>query len=208
VGVDITPQPYYPLEFVQGDALTFPLDGFDAVHASVPCQAYSPLRHTHPDLRDEYPDLIGPMRERLRAAGVLYVLENVPQAPLESPIVLCGSMFRLRTFHGWLKRHRAFECNFPVHQPACDHPRGIPCLGVYGNGGHAGKARRGTVYEKRELMGIDWMTPEEINEAIPPAYTDYIGHWLMKHLLETESTWRGIKVTLDANPVTGRVTYS
>ena len=175
VGVDVLPQPHYPFTFHQADALTFPLDGFDAYHASPPCQAYSVTRSFHPETAAAYPVIIEPLRERLQATGSPYVIENVPGAPLIDPVMLCGSMFRLRTVDGWLKRHRLFECNFAVHQLECAHPDHIPCLGVYGGGGRVGSTRRGTAYERRDMMGIWWMTTDELNEAIPPAYTEYIG---------------------------------
>lgn len=182
VGVDINPQPHYPGTFVQADALTYPLDGFDAVHASPPCQRWSVATSMHPGLFESYPDLITPLRERFIAAGIPYVIENVPGAPLVDPVLMCGSMFRLRAFGGWLRRHRYFECSFPVFPLQCSHPIHLDCIGVYGGGGAAGRHRMGTMAEKREAMQIDWMNRDEINQAIPPAYTEYIGHQLREHL--------------------------
>ena len=100
VGVDISPQPRYPFEFHQADMLTFPLDGFDAYHASPPCQTWSAYRRRGSGVGDGYPDLIEPMRERLAATGKPYVIENIPGSPLRDWVQLCGSSF-------WLdvKRH-------------------------------------------------------------------------------------------------------
>lgn len=187
VGVDIKPQPHYPFEFHQADALTFPLDGFDAVHASPPCQAYSELNHIH---KRAYPELIDPIRRRLVAVGVPYVIENVRGAPLIDPIMLCGTMFRgLRVY-----RHRIFEAGFPVAQPShVKHDRLCHTLDKrkrqYGKtsewrdfvtvtgGGNS------TVAAAADAMGIDWMPiKRELNEAIPPAYTQYIGEALVSAL--------------------------
>lgn len=88
VGVDINPQPNYPFEFHQADAMTFPLDGFDAIHASPPCQRYSRMSTSRPTLAATYPDLVAPIRERIERGP--YVIENVPGAPLVDPLVLCG----------------------------------------------------------------------------------------------------------------------
>src|SRR5450631_1407574 len=93
VGVDINPQPHYPFEFHQADALTYPLNGFDAIHASPPCQAHSKMGTRHPDRT--YPDLIPATRDRLVATGVPYIIENVEGAPLLNPTMLCGSSFGL-----------------------------------------------------------------------------------------------------------------
>jgi DNA (cytosine-5)-methyltransferase 1 len=113
VGVDLNPQPRYPFEFHQADALTFPLDGFDAIHASPPCQAYSTMRRGLWKDR-EHPDLIAPIRDRLIGADVPYVIENVEGARrlLVNPVLLCGTMFGLGTKEGnQLRRHRYFECS-------------------------------------------------------------------------------------------------
>lgn len=186
VGVDINPQPNYPFEFHQADALTFPLDRFDAIHASPPCQRYSNLARRNGNATD-WPDLIEPVRRRLNATGKPWVIENVVGSPLRSPIVLCGSMFNgLRVY-----RHRLFESNCPLTPPS--HPRHTKLCYTrdkrkphYGKldeweafvmvnaGGNCSKAAAA------DAMGIDWPTTKvELNEAIPPAYTEHIGRQLM-----------------------------
>lgn len=177
VGVDIAPQKNYPFEFHRGDALTFPLEGFDAIHASPPCQAHSALRRVHQGNR--YPDLLPATRERLTASGLPYVIENVPGAPMNCMIVLCGSMFGLGSGGRQLRRHRQFETSFAIMSPPCQHQGEV--IGVYGNGGparrtttHSGGSQ-GYRWEAREAMGIDWMRHEELSQAIPPAYTEWIG---------------------------------
>lgn len=186
VGVDVNPQPHYPFEFHQMDALEYPLDGFDAIHASPPCQGYSRLAAMHPGKK--HPLLIEPVRARLRAAGIPYVIENVEGAPLIDPLLLCGSMFELRVERGDLRRHRLFECSFPVDQSPCRHRKGVPSVGVYGHGGHSGKHRMLYKAEAAEIMQIDWMNRDELAQAIPPAYTHYIGHQLRAALLLREGT--------------------
>ena len=125
IGVDLQPQPRYPFEFHQADAMTYPLDGFDAIHASPPCQAYTVAQNaTHN--RGAHPDLVAPVRGMLLATGRPFVIENVVGAPLVEPITLCGSMFGLH-----VKRHRLFECNLFFLAPLCDHksyrPQFPPC---------------------------------------------------------------------------------
>ena len=119
VGVDQVPQPNYPYEFHQADAMTFPLDGFDAIHASPPCQAHSTIAKQQRVLRPgayEHPDLVDATRQRLIEAGVPWVIENVPGAPLANAIQLCGSSFGLN-----VRRHRLFECSFPIMGVPCAH---------------------------------------------------------------------------------------
>ncbi len=192
VGVDHKPQPRYPFAFVQGDALEYlAAHGreFDAIHASPPCQRYSVLAAMHPE-RD-YPDLLDPTRELLLSIGCPWVIENVETAPMESEmtlfgngVILCGSMFGLGVERGYLRRHRCFETSFPVDQPRCQH-QGV-AVGVYGHGGHSGKHRMLYRKEASEAMRIDWMTRDEMTQAIPPAYTEWIGLRLRNALTPKE----------------------
>jgi DNA (cytosine-5)-methyltransferase 1 len=183
VGVDIEPQPHYPFEFHQADALTWPLDGFAAVHASPPCQAYSISRNNgcHADA----PGLVPPTLERLRSWSGPWVVENVDGAPLPSAVQLCGASFGLGVSGFDLSRHRYFETSFALLTPPCQHRRGHT-VGVYGNGTNSyHRAKFGrcvTVAELREAMGIDWMVRHELSQAIPPAYTEWIGQRLMQVL--------------------------
>ena len=162
VGVDINPQPHYPFEFHQEDALTYPFDGFDAIHASPPCQAYSTMSACRPGLASEYPELIETMRDVLFHSNLPWVMENVVGAPLAGAddlfgnygMTLCGRMFGLMLY-----RHRRFETSFSVRQ--LDHPpHRIPAS-------KAGHWRPNTIIsvsgncspieEARRAMGIDWM---------------------------------------------------
>ena len=172
VGVDIEPHPDYPFEFHLADAMTFELDGFDAIHASPPCQAFTQARVIH---GNEHADLLTPTRERLEAAGVPWVIENVPGAPMRADLLLCGSMFGLGSKNGRLIRHRWFECSFPVPPfvPSCRHDG--PTISVFGHGGHVYHG----VADWREVMGIDWMNRDDLAHAIPPAYTEYVGGFLL-----------------------------
>jgi DNA (cytosine-5)-methyltransferase 1 len=174
VGVDISPQPRYPFEFVQADALTFPLGGFDLIHASPPCQAYSATAV----LNDrEHPRLIEPVRRRLQAAGVPYVIENVERAPLVAPVRLCGAMFGLMLYE-----HRLFESNVRLAVPV--HPRHAWPVTKMGRPPKPGEAMQVTGHfsgaaEARRRMRIPWMTRDELAQAIVPAYTEHIGGQLL-----------------------------
>lgn len=191
VGVDIKPQPRYPFEFVQADALEYvTMHGreFDAIHASPPCQAYSlNLRGLVSSSR--YPRLIEITLGRLQ--GHIFVMENVIGAPLphnatlfgEWGIMLCGTMFELRN----VQRHRLFQTSFPVPLPrACLHR--VPAMNPYD-----ADARRRDGIEKEAMkaygkaMGIDWMIGAEVSEAIPPAYTEYIGRHLIAALQQNRT---------------------
>ena len=174
VGVDIKPQPRYPFRFTQADAMTFDLDGFDFVWASPPCQHHSAGRYWVRGHKGtlNHPDLIAPVRERMN--GAPWVIENVEGAPLQNPVVLCGSMFGLQIAKGYLRRHRLFEATFSIAPLACVH--GGTAVGVYGHGaGGMWKYRKATASEARQLLGISWMNRDEMREAIPPAYSEYIG---------------------------------
>ena len=181
VGVDIKPQPKYPFEFHQADALIFPLEGFDAIHASPPCQFATKAAQQWRNAGRKYPDLLTPTRARLKALGTPYVIENVPGAPMEDPIMLNGAMFGLQ-----VKRDRLFEANWPM--PEFLLPTQVPPTKM---GRPFSHRRDGTfwpvghfsgVKEAQEKMGIDWMGQKDLAQAIPPAYTEYIGKYLMEVL--------------------------
>lgn len=177
IGVDIVHQPNYPFTFFQADAMEFPLiDDFDVIHASPPCQAYSTMTKRW-GRNQEHPDLVAATRERLIESGVPYVIENVVGAPLINPIRLCGSSFGLA-----VRRHRLFEMSDPpLLVPPCQHDG--PALQVNGHPGGSSrrdpKARFGNLTEWKAGMGISWMDADELAEAIPPAYTEWIGRHLM-----------------------------
>lgn len=182
VGVDIAPQKHYPFEFHQADALTYPLDGFDVIHASPPCQASS-LISRNLGYAQNHVDLIPETRPRLEASGVPWIMENVPGAPLHNWVVLCGSSFGLGIpEYGWyLQRHRLFESNLWLWSSQCSHHgRAITCTGT-GTPKAIKDAvgRTVKVHEYRRLMGIDWMTRAELSQAIPPAFTQWIGSQLL-----------------------------
>ncbi|MEH6374590.1 DNA cytosine methyltransferase [Streptomyces sp. KLMMK] len=158
-GVDIRPQPNYPITFHQADALTFPLDGFDLVHASWPCQRYARVTAWR-GRREEHPDLLAPGRERLAGSGVPSVIENVPEAPLRPDYLLCGTQFGLR-----VRRHRAFETSWGGGGdlvPPCWHRKDLLAF--------EHKAERAYA----DAMGCTWMSNLEARQAVPPAYTQWI----------------------------------
>jgi len=194
VGVDIDPQPRYPFEFIQADALGLDPEfvaSFDAIHASPPCQSYSDLAKRNGNA-DAWPRLIDPTRDLLVASGRPWVIENVEGAPLRNPVVLCGTMFPgLRVL-----RHRLFEASFPiVAPPHGKHPKVhtfdkrkshygktndmVDFVQVTGGGNC-------TVAAAKDAMGIDWMTKHEMNESIPPAYTQLIGEQLLAYIREMD----------------------
>lgn len=182
-GVDAKQQPEYPFSFWQGDALTYPLDDFDLVWASPPCQVHSTATRD----KSKHADLIPAIRERLRAWGGPYIIENVVGAPLIKPVMLCGSMFGLGVV-----RHRLFECNFPVNVPPHGKHKGSLVTGEYvtvaGNGGVPAwtlkeREKRGlprhiegemSLKRWQEAMGIHWLSRRPLVQAIPPAYSEFL----------------------------------
>jgi DNA (cytosine-5)-methyltransferase 1 len=190
LGVDLHPQPRYPFPFVQADATTYPLDGYDVIHASPPCQGFTPVRAMHPDR--VYPDLLTPTRARLAASGMPYVIENVPGAPMRAVVCLCGTMFGLGTDDAELWRHRWFETPYLMLCPPCRHRTKGRVIGVYGGYGRdhrrAHSTQSFTVAARRRAMDIDWMTSGELSQAIPPAYTEWIGRNLIDILETKEGT--------------------
>ncbi len=193
VGVDIEPQANYPFQFIQADAMALDqnfIASFDAIHASPPCQSYSDLAKRNRNA-DAWPRLVDPVRDMLIKSGLPYVIENVEGAPLRNPIVLCGTMFRgLRVL-----RHRLFETNFQVLAPP--HGKHPLCHTMDKRKAHYGKTDdmrdfvsvngggNCSVVAARDAMGIEWMKKDELNEAIPPAYTHFIGKQLLQHIIET-----------------------
>lgn len=193
VGVDIRPQPRYPFEFHRLDAmdvLALMMDGlvpwgvsrtrtpFQAIHASPPCERFSQL--TPKAFRDNHEDLIGVTRQALIAIGRPYVIENVPSAKrlLHQPMMLCGSMFGLG-----IRRHRFFETSFQLSSlvQGCNHQH-APVL-ISGTHRRTYEPRyEYSAAQCREASGIDWMTRCELDKAIPPAYTEYIGRQLLQAL--------------------------
>lgn len=198
IGVDINPQPNYPFKFVQADALALLQPGemslwdwgaFDAIHASPPCQHFTPYGNTVKDIKSRYEDLIAPTRELLIKTGLPYVIENVERSPLIDAMKLCGSMFDGNGTHD-IQRHRLFESNIPLSAPsACDHsiwpPDRYPGGRSRARTGHSKGLVRKTIEigswdipleVQKWAMGVDWkITTRELSEAIPPAYTEHVG---------------------------------
>jgi DNA (cytosine-5)-methyltransferase 1 len=193
IGIDIKRQPRYPFTFIQADALRPPVDlmEFNVIHASPPCQRYT-LSQNASKNSNAHPDLIPAVRAMLLKTALPYVIENVPGSPLRSPIVLCGLAFDLK-----VKRHRLFESNVFLDVLKCPShdqdyylvhgrevrnrvrmgadPKGIRC------------GLRVSTDIGRQAMGIDWMNRTELSEAIPPAYTEFIGKQIIDRLKHDET---------------------
>jgi DNA (cytosine-5)-methyltransferase 1 len=186
-GVDLAPQPRYPFAFIQADALTVDLAGFDFIWASPPCQAYSAANNIHG--RTDHPDLVDAVRARLVASGLPYIIENVPGAPLHEPVTLCGSMFGLN-----VKRHRLFECSYLVLAPDCAPGHPGNWVSIFGHtvlerSPQIGRtAKNGPRFRRKHLgtdigraaMGIDWMSRDELSQAIPPAYSEFLARAFLR----------------------------
>lgn len=192
VGVDIELQPNYPFEFVRADVIHWlhPANwwDFDVIHASPPCQDYTQLAAVNAKLGrpKRHARLIAPTRDRLLLSGLPYVIENVVGSELIDPVRVCGTYFNRP-----LRRHRLFESNLPIAGTSCEHqrftekkywtgwrPKGEHRLStvvqVYGNAADR--------HEWPAAMGIDWMTNDEMTEAVPPDYTEHVGGQLMAAL--------------------------
>ncbi len=188
VGVDLNPKVgrNYPYEFHAADALEFVKEHgheFDAIHASPPCQAYSQAAQSQRNAGKVYPDLVAPTRDALEASGLPWVIENVPGAPIRPDFLLCGCQFGLK-----LRRERWFEVSFPCWHlsPPCWHPE--PVVSVVGHGTPTWVRQQlgynPTIHDYRAAMGIDWMNRNELSQAIPPAYTEHIGGYLLAAVTE------------------------
>lgn len=191
VGVDHRPQRHYPYKFIQADVLDILHDrkfikSFDFIHASPPCQFFSQTRHLRQNT-DGKVDLLTPTLEWMwRYNEVFWIIENVERAPLEPSITLCGSMFGLtgNDPRRQLRRHRKFlTLGFDVPQPACQHNCFRP-LGVYGTAADhipGGGQTAHNLEEAKKLMGVDFpVSWRELREGVPPAYTSYVGKYLLE----------------------------
>lgn len=187
-GVDIKPQPRYPFPFIQGDALEYVREHgaeYDAIHASPPCQAYSRLRHL-PWLKGRtYPELLDITWKTCVQSSKPWAIENVEDAPMQYSVVLCGLMFDLPLY-----RHRRFGTSIVLLEPS--HPKHEHVISpgrllgsrysAHGAGvtGVLHRTKGGNLAEAKTAMGIDWMTRAELQQAIPPAYAEWIGKQLMR----------------------------
>lgn len=177
VGVDINPQPHYPFEFIQGDALEYCAahgKEFDAIHASPPCQRYSWAAARWG--KENYVDLLYPTEDLLIKIGKPFIIENVENAPFRLPVMtLCGTQFGLKVI-----RHRKFAASFPVlnRTHSIKHPKRGDFVTCAGHGGNGSSKYKDWVY----AMQIDWMSKIELAQAIPPAYTEFIGRQLMQYM--------------------------
>lgn len=180
-GIDIKPQPNYPFNFEQGDALeALDVIGefYDLIHASPPCQTFS--WGTRKGREEKFPDLLTPTINALQDIGIPWVVENIPNSGL-SGVRLCGTQFGLP-----LLKHRIFATSFPVDDlPHPKHIWGGVQQGIYMTvAGHGGNNKSGnySVPSWRRAMDMDWPTTRhELAEAIPPAYTEYIGRQFLRH---------------------------
>ncbi len=176
-GVDLHHQPRYPFRFIRANALDFPLEGYDFIWASPPCQRYTVAQNAAKNAA-AHPDLVAPIREHLRSARTPFAIENVPGAPLLNPITVCGLALGLQ-----VKRHRRFECSFPARGTKCPS-HNVDYYVIFGhecrNRRHGLAAgRKNRIEVGRRAMGISWMTRGELSEAIPPAYSEFIARqWL------------------------------
>lgn len=197
IGVDVVRHKNNPHPVILADALSlcpkWIAANFDAVHASPPCQGYTTMRHA-PGAKGA-PRLIGQTRELLQETGLPWVIENVEAAEdeMRNPALLCGTMFGLESQGHDLQRHRLFELSFQVAPLACRHTE-RPVIGVYGGHARNRSAKRGGRGTKdtwdgghkaaaSEALGIDWMNLAEMSEAIPPAYTEYLGLQLLAAIM-------------------------
>lgn len=178
-GVDIKPQKRYPFKFIQADALEIDklldLSEFDLIWASPHCQAYSRTRHMHNNV---YPDQVGDFRELLVRSGRPYIIENVPGSPLINPIKLTGADFGLKCY-----RERWFECSFFTLSPGGRYAPGKTLSGEFPVIAGNGRIKsRDTLARWSESLGIDWMVRRELAQAIPPAYSEFLGRQLITQL--------------------------
>ena len=200
-GVDLKHGKRYPFTYLRADVLDVLRDEeyinqFDVIHASPPCQTHSITKH----LRNAQGkstskiDLIPETRQALIASGKPYIIENVPGSPLINPIQLCGSSFGLK-----VRRHRLFESNMPLIGSICDHKAQGRPIGVYGSLNDEipkGGKTASTIDEARKAMNMNWAIWSELVEAIPPAFTKYLGGQIWKQVTQTHGLRRMITDTV------------
>lgn len=195
IGIDNVAQPEYPFKFIKADVLSIahriPWHKVHAVHASPPCKIHTNARHHSTNHNQVHLDLIPDTREMLIASGKLYVIENVPGAPLIDPVTLCGSMFNLHTEKYELKRHRLFEMNWTLPKVPADKCGSRKAISVYGDHPKIavdawrpdGSYRRQTIDMPngyaRQLMGAPWVrNMRQLSQGIPVAYAAFVGYHL------------------------------
>lgn len=174
-GVDLSPQPRYPFPFHQGDAVEFIREHgheYDVITGSPTCRRWTNAQKIR---GNEHPDLITPTREAMREVGKPYVIENVEgaAAAMVDPLLLCGAMFGLKTY-----RHRLFESSLPLGTRL--HPRHLAPLAKMGRPVREGEFMHVVgnftdAARAREVMGMPWASRDGLREAIPPAYTLFLG---------------------------------
>jgi len=198
VGVDNKPQPNYPFKFIKADAIAYGrahARQFDAVHASPPCQTYSKTKNLH---NRKHPDLVATTRDMLMKKARVWVIENVEGSPLIDPVLLCGTEFGMvaKDVDGEplkLIRHRLFESNVPLARKGeCNHDSAELTASVYGAGGGWTPIHREAPYRRggyvpatsviQRLLGIDWMTKNEMSQSVPPVFAEHIGRQLLEGL--------------------------
>lgn len=184
VGVDIQPQKNYPFDFVQADATTYPLAGFDAIHASPPCQDHMRT----PGRKHGTGWMLDHVRQRLLQQEAPWTIENVPGAKMRADFTICGCHVGLD-----LRRLRWFETSWSPVQPVAPHHHPYPVVSVVGHGTPTWVRKRlgfnPSTAHYRAAMGIDWMNRNELSQAIPPAYTEFIGAALMDHVKNAQKGW-------------------
>ncbi len=192
VGVDVKSQPRYPFRFIRADVTALDLADVPAsvIHASPPCQRYSASTGRFQGPPRTHPDLVAAVRIMLLRTGRIWVMENVPTAPMLGAVEYCGAAFGLGAncadgVRRQLRRHRAFESTAPLGGTGC-HCGPDEKIGVYGKGGGWAnrfnpdrKGYKGSKAEGMQALGIDWMTVVELGQAVPPAYTELVGRQLL-----------------------------
>lgn len=196
MGVDKKEMPRYPYDFTCMSALDFLEEyghEYDFIHASPPCQTYSAASNVAKSQGREYETFLPQTRELLKSIGVPYIIENVVGAPIEKPILLCGTMFGLNVI-----RHRLFETSFefsPSFMPLCHHTKKVVAQGYVPkeNEYHCVTGHFSDIEAAKKAMGIDWMIARELAQAIPPQYTQFLGAvWLQSQGLPHQFPDMGI----------------